>query len=299
MAIIFLVLSVIAAGLATLVLFVVFQSLERSVKKKTEARADNFVEIVVAKQTIEQGTTLNKDLLEHRRVPDAFFLDTMADSIEAIEGRVPQERVLAGEPLRTERLADPEAGRGLTALIPKGQRALQIELRGAQAVAGFVNPGDFVDVLFTGTDPKKKKPHTRTLLQAKEVLAVDERLALDDQGSAATGRVAPSVTLALTPVEAQMVTHAQRTGTLTLTLRNHVDVTRQEVHGVAPGEFIGAANKPVRVKDVARNTPRPGPQVITPDPEPVQDPNKVRIIEGATVREVEERTPAGTDADAP
>jgi len=286
LAIVFLALSIVAAGLATLILFVVFRSLENRVAQRTDARQQELVNIVRAKVNLEQGTTLTPEQhLEVVQVPRTFFLDTMIDDPSKIARRVPRERILAGEPIRSERLADPQAGTGLNALIPKGQRALQVELRGAAAVAGFINPGDYVDIIFTGIDKDKGGQHTKTLLQSELVLAVGDRMAVRDEGSR-RAQAAPTVTLALTPQEAQLVTHAIRTGTVTLTLRNHVDVTKQEVHGVAPGEFIGAANKRRTVAEVVRTTDRSGAgQVVNPDPP--RDPNTTRIIEGASVRDVE------------
>lgn len=294
LAVVFLALSVVAAGLATLILFVVFRSLENRVATSQDIRKQELVEIVRAKVTLEQGTTLTEeDHLEVVKVPRSFFLATMTDDPKEIVRRVPRERILAGEPIRSERLADPQAGTGLNALIPKGQRALQMDLQGAAAVGGFINPGDYVDIIFTGNDQEKGGQHTMTLLQSKLVLGVGDRMAVTDEGSRRARR-APSVTLALTPKEAQMVTHASRTGKLTLTLRNHVDVTKQEVHGVAPGEFIGAANKRRTVADVARRKPdesRPN-TVVTPQP---KDPNVVEIIEGASRREVENPDEDKTD----
>lgn len=288
MAMIFLALSVVAAGLATLILFVVFQNLDSQVKQRTQKRKQEQVTIVVAATTLAQGTTLTEDHLTEKLVPRSFYLDTMVDESNSILGRVPRERILAGEPVRTERLADARDGAGMNALIPKGQRALQLELQGANAVGGFVNPGDYVDILYTGEDAERGGQHTKTLLQSKLILAVDERLAVRDESAASRAGVAPSVTLALTPVEAQLVTHASRTGIVTLTLRNHVDVTKQEVHGVAPGDFIGASNKRVRIADIAKvpDTSGVGKTVI-PAIVPPQDPDKVKIIEGAAVREIE------------
>ena len=163
-------------------------------------------------------------------------------------------------------------------------------------MAGFINPGDYVDIIFTGNDSDKGGKHTMTLLQSKQVLAVGQRMATRDSISR-RAQGGPSVTLALTPQEAQMVTHAVRTGRVTLTLRNHVDVTKQEVHGVAPGQFIGAANKRRTVAEVARKVDRSGPsQVIQPQP-PDDPTTKTRIIEGASVRDVEnpDDDDAGTD----
>jgi len=292
---IFLILSVAFAAAATAILFVFFRSLETRVAQQTVLRQQELVPIVVAGRTLEQGTTLTADHLATRTIPRAYFLDTMISDPEAVRGRVPRERILAGEPLRLERLADPKAGIGLNALIPKGQRALQVELRGAAGVGGFVSPGDYVDLLFTGTVPRGGQKsmfnatpgkHTITMLQSKLVLAVDDLLAVEDDGSN-TGNAVPSVTLALTPEEAQRVTHAQATGSVTLTLRNHVDVTGQPTLGVQPGSFIGAANQRRTVREVVQSASRPA-RPSRPAPPPPVDRHTTTIIEGASVRSVEE-----------
>ena len=297
---IFLVLALLFAGAATVVLFLFFRSLETRVAQQTVLRQQELVDIVVTARTVEQGITLRPDHLQTLRVPRMFFLDTMVSSPDAVVGRVPRERIRTGEPLRTERLADPKAGAGLNALIPKGQRALQVELRGAAAVGGFVSPGDYIDILFTGDAKNQTRSqfsgmtpgkHTTTLLQSKLVLGVDDLLAAEDEGTASEN-IQPSVTLALTPEEAQLVTHAFETGKVTLTLRNHVDVTRQEVQGVKPDSFIGAARARKSIAEVKVAAPPPArPTGPRPTPVPVDDPAKTVIVEGDKVRTVTEPTP--------
>jgi len=283
-AILFLGVSVIAAGLATTILFVVFQQLQNRIESKEVAQAQELVQVVVAERTLEQGTTIKPEDLGVKDVPRAYYLEQMYSDPSAIFGRVPRERILEGEPVRQERLASAKAGAGLNALIPKGQRALQIELYGGQAVGGFVNPGDYVDLIYTAQDEKLHGTHTKTLLQSKQVLAADDRLAVNDEAMGKRGDVSPSVTLALTPEEAQKVTHASKTGKLTLTLRNHVDVTNQEIHGVQAETFIGPAHRRVSVREIQ-------PQVLTPSrstpvtPVPVDPGTKTVIIEGPDRRE--------------
>ncbi|MFT7517953.1 MAG: pilus assembly protein CpaB [Kiritimatiellia bacterium] len=286
-AILFLGLSVVAAGLATLILMVVFNQLQSRLEIKQKTHAEELVSVVIAVRTLEQGTTIKTDDLVVKQIPRPYYLEQMFDDSNIILGRVPRERILEGEPLRAERLADPKAGAGLNALIPKGQRALQIELHGGQAVAGFINPGDYVDLIYTAMDQKLNGTHTTTLLQSKQVLAVDDRLAVNDEAMGQRGHVAPSVTLALTPEQAQKVTHANRTGNLTLTLRNHVDVTHQEIHGVVADSFIGSKNgrRPVAqpVKAPARTGTGP---VIVPVATPAGQ--GVTIIQGGDRTEVKD-----------
>jgi pilus assembly protein CpaB len=134
--------------------------------------------------------------------------------------------MVAAEPLLDAKLASKESGRGLAALIPKGMRAYTIQAaKVASNVAGFVLPGNHVDVLLN----LRGKPNdetgggsTTTLLQAVEILAVDQQL-----DAPADNKVDPkdlrSVTLLVTADQAAKLDLGQNMGQLTLSLRNPED----------------------------------------------------------------------------
>lgn len=302
-ALIFMILALGFAVVATVVISLFFGSLESRVAQQQLSRQQELVQVVIAASHVEQGTTLLPEHLDQIEVPRMFFLDTMVSDPESIVGLVVQERTLEGEPVRVERLAKPESGTGLNALIPEGQRALQVNLQGASAVAGFVTPGDYVDILFTGEAKlaggrglSKLTPglRTTTLLQSKRILAIDDLLSRSATGISDGEQSNPSVTLAVSPREAQQITHAMQTGRLTLTLRNHVDATEQEVHGVAPGTFIGASSQRRTVAQMPKD-PEPARRPARTRPEttpttPARDPHQTLIIEGGSVRTVEDKS---------
>jgi pilus assembly protein CpaB len=157
---------------------------------------------------------------------------------------VPRERILALEFIREERLADPEAGIGLNAIIPRGMRALSINISDGSAVSGFLNPGNYVDVLVTIEGDETREAETRTLLQAVTVLAVNSRLG---NSAEALERARPSVTLAVTPDLAEKLAHAVAQGAVTLTLRNDIDVTHVETHGALVSNLLGGAGDEKRI----------------------------------------------------
>lgn len=189
-------------------------------------------EVIVAAQAIPPGWTIRGDDLRKRELPVEFVPDEVYRTPEEVVGRVASDRVLAGEYLREERLAAPEAGVGLPAIIPRGMRALQVPVKGSAAVSGFINPGNFTDVI--AVCPRAEPPEVRTLLQAVTVLAVNDRMVAasfdaDESRARAASKsaaVGSSVTLALTPADAELVKHAYGTCDITLTLRNDIDVTR-------------------------------------------------------------------------
>ena len=82
------------------------------------------------------------------------------------------------------------------------------------------------------------------LLQAIQILAVDSRMG-EGPSSANSGQgYSPSITLAVTPDQAERITHANSNGALTLTLRNDVDVTEVETHGATASRLIGHEDAP-------------------------------------------------------
>lgn len=227
-----LLLLVIAGVAAIAAAYVITGMLQSAQRRAVPQRPAETEAIVVAAHDVPPGWTLTADDLRERKLPVAAIPDDVFRTPEEVMGRVASERMLAGEFLREERLAAPEAGVGLPAIIPRGMRALQVPLRNSAAVSGFVDPGNFVDVIAVCT--QAEPPEVRTLLQAVSVLAVNERMISLDFDQGRSGRqtsgagAAPSVTLALSPSDAELVKHAFGTCNILLTLRNDIDVTQVE-----------------------------------------------------------------------
>lgn len=241
-AFIFLVISALAAILAVVVIYRMIQSYQEQLAKAQEK--EELTKVVVAAHTLYPGQTLTDTDLVIKELPPAYVPETVFHEKEEVIGRVPAERIIGGEYVRRERLADPEAGVGLNAIIPRGMRALSVNITDGSAVSGFVNPTNYVDVIVTiSPDSTGGKLQTVTMLQAKKVLAVNNRLG-DAEGPDAEPGGRPSITLALTPQEAEKLTHAHVRGDVTLTLRNDVDVTQVKTSGAHSDKLIGRADAP-------------------------------------------------------
>lgn len=243
-ALIFLILSFGAALVAAAVIYVVLISYQRELTTVTAPQ--QLDQVMVAAKDMWQGKTIEESDLTMTELPPEYIPEEVLKTPEQAVGRVPRERILVHEFIRNERLADPAAGVGLNAIIPRGMRAMSININDGSAVSGFLNPGNYVDVLVTIEGEDDKPAETVTLLQAVTVLAVNNRLG-DVDGELVENSGKPSVTLAVTPDLAEKLTHAVAQGSVTLTLRNDIDVTQVETHGALVSNLLGSEQEGARI----------------------------------------------------
>ena len=235
--------------------------------------------VVVARSDIPRGRMLTEDQVELRDWPSSMVPRHAAESLQEVVGRAAAVPIVVGDVLSDTKLSGKDAGRGVAALVPPGMRAYTIQTsKTASNVAGFVLPGNRVDVLLSlrgnSLDDTGRGSCT-TLLQGVEILAVDQRL-----DAPAENKVDPkdlqSVTLLVTPKQAAMLDLGQSLGQLNLSLRNLDDraevdadpVTLAELRLKATsksllptimGMFAGA-NRPKALPNPASSTTQAHPQ---------------------------------------
>lgn len=159
------------------------------------------VPVVVAGRDLHPGVLITEDDLDVMLVEPRFVAEHVFLASEDVIGRIPADRVLRGEPVRAERLADADAGTGLHALVPRGSRAITV--LHPDGLRGFVGPGSTVDVLLL--DRETGRAHTA--LHDVHVLAVRS----------------DSVTLVGTPDDMERVALAERQGDVRLTISTTID----------------------------------------------------------------------------
>jgi pilus assembly protein CpaB len=198
---------------------------------------------------------------------------------QLVIGRVPQERILANEPIHPARLADATTGEGLNVLVEPGMRALALDLANGAQLSGHLTPGSIVDVLVT-IRPEQGEPTTTTVAQSVPVLAVNDR-ALGDQpedGKKSKKKkkgaaVKPSVTVMVTPEVAEQLAFASQKGEMTLALRGTGDTSYATVSLVETPDLLPPP-PPEPEKPKKKRTP-------PPPPEPT-----LQICEGTKCRDV-------------
>lgn len=185
--------------------------------------------VVVAARDLPAGTILRREDVEGVSWPGSVVPEGFATQAGEVVGRGLITDVRKNEPLLDSKLAQKEAGGGLSITIPEGMRAVSVEVDEVVGVAGFVLPGTRVDVLVTvmpGTD--RRQTTTRIILQNVRALAADQRYQQDIDGEPQYVTV---VTLLVTPQQAEELTLAATEGRIQLALRNTLDGEEVETQG--------------------------------------------------------------------
>lgn len=205
--------------------------------------------IVVAAQGLAYGTELsNENIVEvpwaTAALPDGAF-KSKSDLLDAGK-RFALTRIEANEPVLASHVTGPGQRASLATLIEPGMRAVTIRVDDVRGVAGFVNPGDRVDVVlsrFEGGD--RSGSYADVLLQNVKVLAVDQ-LAEDKQDKPT---VVKAVTVEVTSEQAEKLILAAGVGNLSLVLRKaggaSADSTRRvSLMDLGSGEYVGKTDTP-------------------------------------------------------
>lgn len=206
--------------------------------------------VVVAAMEVPYGTSIEGRHVKVITVPTGTSLGNHFGSVKEVEGLVATQKVLNGEVLLKERFTKSGAGSTLAALIKPDMRAVTVRVDDVVGVAGFLLPGNRVDVV--AARKVRERATTETILMNIHVLAVDQTSTQDKSEPV----VVRAVTLEMTPQEAEVLVRAREEGRIQLTLRNPADDFRPQL--VATPEPPPPVAKPVR-----RAPPRPTVPSVT------------------------------------
>lgn len=185
--------------------------------------------VLIAARDLPTGHIVTREDIEvvdwpSGNVPEGFY----AQPGDAV-GRGVIFTVRRNEPLLASKLADREAGGGLSITIPEGKRAISVEVDEVIGVAGFVLPGTRVDVLATlMPNSNRTETTTRIILQNIAVLTADQSYQENPEGEP---QLVTVVTLLVTPEEAEALALASTEGKIQLALRNMLDVDSVRTSG--------------------------------------------------------------------
>ena len=246
----FLVGSLLGAALAAGAVIRVLQTAQDEVE--AARKGPDTVAVVIATRELDMGLTITEDDVAIRHLlPEMVPTEQVYSDAEIVVGRTPRAKILPNEPVRRERLASADAGVGLNALIRKGMRAMTVEVNHQSGVGGFIQPGNYADVIVTirpDDQRGRSKWATETILSGIPVLTVAATEKETEAGEgenkrrAITRRQKPSVTLELSPGQAEKLALAVSKGDIHLVLRGDLDITTEDEADKTPlstSELIG------------------------------------------------------------
>ncbi len=175
--------------------------------------------VVYAIRDIPEGTSIPMDYLEERELEVGKIPVDSVSNASLVAGRVSKFGIAAGQLLSQHDLAPQGMTLGFEARLKQGMRAITFGVDNNSGVAGFLNPESHVDVLAmvgAGADTKASP-----ILSDIEVIAVGQTYQRQPGQQAATP--ASSVTVAVTPEDAQKLVKAVAASKLYLSLRNEKD----------------------------------------------------------------------------
>ncbi len=200
--------------------------------------------VLVAQRALPTGTIITADAIGFQMWPeelvqDAYFLDGESD-ITKLLGTVVRHPITAGEPVTQGSLVSPGDSGFLAAALGPGMRAVTVPVSAKTGVAGFVFPGDRVDLVLTQTvkgDAGQSLKASETILRNLRVLATDQSTTTEKVEGKTVVRAFRTVTIEVTPKIAEKVAVAQTIGTLSLSLRSIADNQAELDRALAAGDI--------------------------------------------------------------
>lgn len=202
-------------------------------------------EVLVATRALPVGTIIEPDSFRYQPWPKdlvekAYFIKGENDTA-SLTGTVVRVPITAGQPITQGSLVKPGDRGFLAAALGPGMRAVTVSVSTASSVAGFVFPGDRIDLVLTqdvaggGDGPPLKA--SETIIRNLRVLATDQRTdnQVGEDGKTVVATFS-TVTLESTPKIAEKIAVAQTIGQLSLSLRSIADNTAELERAIAAGE---------------------------------------------------------------
>ena len=203
-------------------------------------------EVLVATRALPVGTIIDAEALRYQMWPEglvqpAYYIKgkTGANPADLI-GTVVRSEITAGQPVTTGALIKPGERGYLAAALGPGMRAITVAVSATSGVAGFVFPGDRVDIVLTqevqGGGDGAPLHVSETVISNIRVLATDQRMNANGEDGKPVIQKVSTVTLEATPKIAEKIAVAQRIGSLSLSLRSIADNSAELERAIASGE---------------------------------------------------------------
>lgn len=202
-------------------------------------------EVLVATRALPVGTILDATALKFQPWPKelvdgAYYIKASTD-LKSLQGTVVRNAITAGQPITQGALVKPGDRGFLAAALGPGMRAVTVPVSVQTGVAGFVFPGDRIDLVLTQTVPGggdgPPLKVSETVMRNLRVLATDQRTdnTTGEDGKSVV-KTFSNVTVEATPKIAEQIAVAQTLGSLSLSLRSLADNGQELEQAIASGD---------------------------------------------------------------
>jgi len=214
--------------------------------------------VVVAALEIPFGEKVEARHLKTIELPNSATVGNHFDKTDQVVGLLALQKSIPGEILLKEHFADRNAGSTLAAIVKPDMRAVTVRVDDVVGVAGFLLPGNHVDVVAARSiEGQARRSEAHTVLHNLNVLAVDQTASQDKDQPV----VVRAVTLEVTPKQAEILVKAREEGRIQLTLRNPTDKTA-EADLVADTSEPKAAPPTKKIRSTPPSSPGNGVTII-------------------------------------
>jgi pilus assembly protein CpaB len=228
---IFLVAAVVAGLVATF-------AIHRYVIVKTKVPVAATGQVFIAVADISPGTAINATAVKAVTWPKTVIPPKSASTMAEIDGRVVKVPIPQGNPILSSMLAPEGTAAGLSGILEEGKRALTVKVDEVAGVAGFLHPGDHVDVLMDMAmkSQGQTEHYSKTILHDIIILTTGQ---IWEQKGNNKPMVVNTVTLELTPEQGEVLNLASNQGKIRMALRNRNNKTIAQTQGVTTSVLLG------------------------------------------------------------
>jgi len=231
--------GVLAVLIAAAAAYALYNYLRGQEQKLTEAVATD--RIVIAAVEIPIGTTINMTQVKTADWPKANMPQGAFPATDQVIGRTSTQTFLPGDAITETKLMPKEGPVGImTYRIPEGHRAMTVAVDQVAGVAGFINPGNIVDVVLIAAPPGSNQSISKIVLQNVPILAIGQ-IVEQKEGNPS---VVPTVTVDVTPEDAEKLAIASTQGRLQLVLRRLGDKEIAKTTGTTVTRVMGGVSGP-------------------------------------------------------
>ncbi len=210
-------------------------------------------EVLVASRDLQMGERLAEGSIAWREWPKSnvaismITRDAKANAKEEFTQARARLAIFEGEPIVDKKIVLPGQGGFMSAILPKGMRAISVAISARSSAGGFILPNDRVDVILTEKlADKDKSVVSETVLTNVRVLAINQTFRQDETGDTVTVAEGKTATLELEPQQAEVVSSIESKGELSLSLRSIAENDGKSLDEGGPklaGEYGGEKKK--------------------------------------------------------